>query len=71
MINNDATIAWDKESFKIITKPHGHGDVHQLLYHSGVAKKWMDLGKEWMVFIQDTNAMALKAIPSILGMSRT
>jgi len=28
------------------------------------------MGKEWMVFIQDTNALALKAIPSILGVSR-
>lgn len=70
LINNDATIALDKENFKVITKPHGHGDVHQLLYHSGVAKKWKNLGKEWMVFIQDTNALALKAIPSILGVSR-
>lgn len=70
LVNNDATIAWDKENFKIITKPHGHGDVHQLLYHSGVAEKWKNLGKEWMVFIQDTNALALKAIPSVLGVSR-
>lgn len=51
LINNDATIAFDKENFKVITKPHGHGDVHQLLYHSGVAKKWKNLGKDWMVFI--------------------
>jgi len=40
------------------------------LFDSGVAQKWRDLGKEWMVFIQDTNALALKAIPSILGVSR-
>ena len=70
LINNDAAIAWDKENFNIITKPHGHGDVHQLLYESGVAEKWKNLGKEWMVFIQDTNALALKAIPSVLGVSR-
>ncbi len=53
-----------------MTKPHGHGDVHNLLYDSGVAKKWKSLGKEWMVFIQDTNALAMKVIPSILGVSR-
>jgi hypothetical protein len=28
------------------------------------------MGKQWMVFIQDTNALALKAIPSILGVSK-
>ena len=44
--------------------------MHNLLFDSGVAKKWLDLGKDWMVFIQDTNALAMKAIPSILGVSR-
>ena len=28
------------------------------------------MGKDWMVFIQDTNALAMKALPSILGVSR-
>jgi UDP-sugar pyrophosphorylase len=27
------------------------------------------MGKEWMIFIQDTNALALKCIPSVLGVS--
>jgi UDP-sugar pyrophosphorylase len=57
-------------AFKIVTKPHGHGDIHTLLYQSGVAQKWLSQGKEWMVFIQDTNALALKTIPSCLGVSR-
>jgi UDP-sugar pyrophosphorylase len=69
LMDNQAKIAVDVEKFKIITKPHGHGDVHNLLFDSGVAKKWKDMGKKWMVFIQDTNALALKAIPSILGVS--
>ena len=70
LIDNNARIAFDHETARISTKPHGHGDIHNLLYDSGVAKKWRDMGKEWMVFIQDTNALALKAIPSILGVSR-
>ena len=70
LIDNTAKIAIDKENFRVITKPHGHGDIHNLLFERGVAKKWRDMGKEWMVFIQDTNALALKAIPSILGVSR-
>jgi len=70
LMNNDAQIAFDEAKNSIITKPHAHGDIHNLLFDSGVAKKWLDLGKDWMVFIQDTNALALKAIPSILGVSR-
>jgi UDP-sugar pyrophosphorylase len=70
LMDNTAKMAIDKESFKVITKPHGHGDVHNLLFDSGVAKRWKDMGKEWMIFIQDTNALALKAIPSIIGVSK-
>ena len=35
-----------------------------------MAAKWRDMGKEWMMFIQDTNAPALHTVPSILGVSR-
>lgn len=70
LIDNTAKIAFKPEEFKVVTKPHGHGDVHNLLFDSGVAKKWRDMGKEWMVFIQDTNALAMKAVPSILGVSK-
>lgn len=69
LMDNSAKIAVDVENMKIITKPHGHGDIHNLLYDSGVAQKWLAMGKEWMIFIQDTNALAMKAIPSILGVS--
>jgi UDP-sugar pyrophosphorylase len=51
LLDNNAKIAVDMDNFKVITKPHGHGDIHNLLYDSGVAKKWRDLGKDWMVFI--------------------
>ena len=51
LLDNNARIAVDMDNFKVITKPHGHGDIHNLLYDSGVAKKWRDLGKDWMVFI--------------------
>lgn len=70
LMDNSAKMAIDKDNFKVITKPHGHGDVHNLLFDSGVAKRWKDMGKEWMIFIQDTNALALKAIPSIIGVSK-
>jgi len=70
LVDNDANIAVDKETFRVITKPHGHGDIHNLLFDSGVAKKWRDMGKEWMIFHQDTNALSLKVIPSVLAVSR-
>jgi UDP-sugar pyrophosphorylase len=70
MIDNTAKLAIEEDTGLISTKPHGHGDIHNLLYDSGVATKWRDMGKEWMIFIQDTNALAMKAVPSILGVSR-
>ena len=69
LIDNDAKLALNDKG-EIQVKPHGHGDIHNLLFESGVAAKWRDLGKEWMMFIQDTNALALKAVPSILGVSK-
>eukprot|EP00729_Bicosta_minor_P015660 gene15660-13865_t len=37
--------------------PHGHGDVHYLLHSSGLARKWLDERKQFVVFFQDTNAL--------------
>jgi len=70
LIDNSAKLAVSKDTGALLTKPHGHGDIHNMLFDTGVAAKWRDLGKEWMMFIQDTNALALKTIPSILGVSR-
>ena len=70
LINNSAKLAVNESTGLVQTKPHGHGDIHNLLYGSGVAAKWRDMGKEWMMFIQDTNAPALRTVPSILGVSR-
>lgn len=46
-------LATDK--YKVLEKPHGHGDVHLLLHQSGLAKKWHDAGKKWVVFFQVTS----------------
>jgi UDP-sugar pyrophosphorylase len=70
MIDNNAKLALNPDTGLVFTKPHGHGDIHNLLYDSGVAKKWLEMGKEWMIFFQDTNALGLKVIPSVLGVSR-
>lgn len=70
--DNDARLALDpKDEYKIQTKPHGHGDVHALLYSSGIANQWKDAGLKWVLFFQDTNGLIFKAIPASLGVSST
>ncbi|KAF4689067.1 UDP-N-acetylglucosamine pyrophosphorylase [Perkinsus olseni] len=52
-------------------KPHGHGDVHTLLLKTGLAQKWVEEGRTNLVFFQDTNALAMRAMCALLGVSRT
>jgi UDP-sugar pyrophosphorylase len=38
LLDNDGNMGLSENGeFKIITKPHGHGDIHTLLYQYGVA----------------------------------
>ncbi|CAJ1974286.1 unnamed protein product [Sphenostylis stenocarpa] len=68
--DNDARLALEPQNkYKIQTKPHGHGDVHSLLYSSGILKVWYDAGLKWVLFFQDTNGLLFKAIPAALGVS--
>ena len=69
-IDNDATFSLIPDKLEIETKPHGHGDVHKLLYSQGIAQQWQELGKKWIIFFQDTNALGFKAIPSAVGISK-
>ncbi|XP_022768068.1 UDP-sugar pyrophosphorylase-like isoform X4 [Durio zibethinus] len=70
--DNDARLALDPHNkYKIQTKPHGHGDVHSLLYSSGLLNLWHDAGLRWVIFFQDTNGLLFKAIPASLGVSAT
>lgn len=70
--DNDAHLALDPQNkYKIQTKPHGHGDVHSLLYSSGLLKAWHEAGLKWVLFFQDTNGLLFKAIPASLGVSAT
>ena len=55
--------------YKLILKPHGHGDIHMLLHSSGLAAKLHRQGIEHLVFIQDTNGQVFNAIPAALGVS--
>lgn len=58
-----ASIARDaSDPYTISTKPHGHGDVHYLLHSSGLARKWLDERKQFVVFFQDTNALVFRSV---------
>jgi len=57
------------DPFSLQTKPHGHGDVHTLLHTSGLLPKFAADGRRHVVFFQDTNVLAFKAIPAALGVS--
>lgn len=67
--DNDARIALSDSPSAIQTKPHGHGDIHALLYQNKVAEKWVAAGIEWISFFQDTNGLAFHTLPLCLGVS--
>ena len=58
-----------KGPYAVDAKPHGHGDVHSLLHGSGLAARWSDEGRRWVVFFQDTNALAFFSLAAALGVS--
>lgn len=70
LTDNDAHIALEEhDPYVIETKPHGHGDVHTLLASTGLAKKWRDEGRKYIVFFQDTNALCFTVTIAAIGVS--
>ena len=60
--SNSATFAQDPaDPFTLLTKPHGHGDVHTLPYTSGLLPRFREEGRKYLVLFQDTNVLAFKA----------
>lgn len=42
-----------KKDERLVMKPHGHGDIHALLYKDGITKKWeKEFGIKYMVLFQ-------------------
>ncbi len=66
--DNDGRLALE-EKYKLILKPHGHGDIHMLLYSSGLAEKLEKQGIEHLFVIQDTNGQVFNALPAAIGVS--
>mmetsp|Transcript_8573 Transcript_8573/g.25264 ORF Transcript_8573/g.25264 Transcript_8573/m.25264 type:complete len:657 (-) Transcript_8573:608-2578(-) len=70
LVDNSARFALEsKDAYSLETKPHGHGDVHSLLYHTGLVQQWKKLGVKYVAFFQDTNALTFRALPAVLGVS--
>ena len=70
LLDNDARIALTESKDAVLTKPHGHGDIHALLHRSGLARKWLqEEGHRWVIFLQDTNGLVFRALPALLGVS--
>jgi UDP-sugar pyrophosphorylase len=59
----------DDDRWSVQTKPHGHGDVHHLLFREGLVDKWEAEGKTHVVFLQDTNALVINSVVPTLGVS--
>jgi UDP-sugar pyrophosphorylase len=58
--------------YEVVTKPHGHGDVHFLLHSTGTARRWHDeLGIRWLHFFQDTNTLYFSNFLATVGVSAT
>jgi UDP-sugar pyrophosphorylase len=67
--NTNASLSMTSK-WSIETKPHGHGDVHHLLYKSGLVAKWRDEGNvKHVIFLQDTNALVINSVLPTLGVS--
>ena len=71
LASSDAQLATDpKNPYKLLAKPHGHGDVHYLLHTSGTARRWLHQEKKkWVVFFQDTNGLVFHSMCAALGVS--
>jgi UDP-sugar pyrophosphorylase len=67
--DNECHLALMEDKFLLETKPHGHGDIHYLLYQSGKAKEWVNQGKKFMVQFMDTNVLAFNCVPASIGSS--
>ena len=69
ILDNECHLALEEDKFLLETKPHGHGDIHFLLYQSGKVKQWINEGKKYMVQFMDTNVLAFNCVPASIGSS--
>ena len=58
-----------EDKYSILTKPHGHGDVHYLIHSKGLSKQWTDEGRKYVCFFQDTNGLLFNTLLAAVGVS--
>ena len=65
LLDNDAHFTLEEnDPYALDTKPHGHGDVHMLLYQNQIIQRWVEQqGRKHVVFFQDTNGPRLPRHP--------
>jgi UDP-sugar pyrophosphorylase len=66
--DNDARLALDSP-YNLQLKPHGHGDIHLLLYQTGLYSSLYEQGKKYLALIQDTNGQVINALLPSLAVS--
>jgi UDP-sugar pyrophosphorylase len=67
--DSSAGLSLGSSRWEIDTKPHGHGDVHHLLFREGHVDKWVKEGRKHVIFLQDTNALVINSVLPTLGVS--
>ena len=67
ILDNEANLALRSDKFLLETKPHGHGDIHYLMYKSNKVNQWIKDGKKYMVQFMDTNILAFNCMPASIG----
>ena len=68
LVDDDARFA-AAGKYELLTKPHGHGDVHVLLHRAGLAARWLKEGRKWVMFFQDTSTLYFSTFLATLGVS--
>ncbi|MBF0521675.1 MAG: hypothetical protein HQL24_01315 [Candidatus Omnitrophica bacterium] len=63
----DGRLYIDAKKKNIATAPHNHGDIHLLMYQTGLAQAYKDAGKKETMFFQDTNGEVFNGVLPILG----
>jgi len=75
--DNEGTFGMEKDGFEIEMKPHGHGDVHSVLWNSktqgenpeNLVKSWTANGFKYLCLFQDTNFPCLHSLIAAVGVS--
>ncbi len=70
MIDIEARFSLSKDKLQIETKPHGHGDIHTLLYQNKLVEQWQKRGIKWIFYFQDTNPFAFRSLMALLGITK-